>query len=123
MTSREKIVDKDKPRVQFSLRFDNYVELLERVKEYCEINRMTLTEFTAAALENALETEIGSLTSQLSSHDKITNLEQSSYDIIKNLDLASHDKIKELEAKIAAIEENLGMTTQRLENMDQRLGK
>ncbi len=105
-------MDKDKPRVQFSLRFDNYIDLLERVKEYCQANRLSLTEFTATALQNALEMGLSSLPIQLTSNDKINYLEQS-----------SHDKINQLETKIAALEENLVMASQRLENMDQRLGK
>ncbi len=116
-------MDKDKPRVQFSLRFDNYIDLLERVKQYCQANRLSLTEFTATALQNALEMGLDSLPSQLTSHDKINYREQSSHDKINQLEQSSRDKISELETKIAVLEENLVMASQRLESMDLRLGK
>ena len=61
---------KDKPRKQLSLRFDNYVELLEEAEKYCKTNNITLTHLVATGLRLAMTSQ---QTSQLPSHDKADN--------------------------------------------------
>lgn len=81
----------DKTRVQFSLRFDNYAELLTQVKIYCQQNKISLTEFTANALQEKL--------------DQTSN----------------YDKNSDIEKELARFKEELVNTSNRLQNVEQQL--
>ncbi|MBE9107688.1 hypothetical protein IQ229_22985, partial [Nostoc cf. edaphicum LEGE 07299] len=84
----------DKPRKQLSLRFDNYAELLEEAKNYCEINNITLTDLVATGLRLAMTSQ---QPSQLTSHDKADN---------------SDERLANIDDRLAKLEEQLATTSQ-----------
>lgn len=84
----------DKPRKQLSLRFDNYAELHDEAKKYCEINNITLTELVATGLRLAMTSQQAS---QMPSHDKTAN---------------NDDRLAKLEERQAKLEEQLATTSQ-----------
>lgn len=83
----------NKIRRQFSLRFDNYSELLAEVKFYCHQNKISLTEFTANALQEKL--------------DKIKN---------------NHKK-SDIETQLANFKKELLSTCKRLHTVEEQLEK
>jgi hypothetical protein len=85
---------KDKPRKQLSLRFDNYVDLLDEAEKYCKTNNITLTHLVATGLRLAMTRQ---QPSQLTSHDKTDN---------------NDDRLANLEERQAKIEEQLATTSQ-----------
>lgn len=84
----------DKPRKQLSLRFDNYAELHDEAKKYCEINNITLTELVATGLRLAMTSQQAS---QMPSHDKAEN---------------NDGRLAKLEQRQAKVEEQLATTSQ-----------
>jgi predicted nucleic acid-binding Zn-ribbon protein len=84
----------DKPRKQLSLRFDNYAELLEEAKKYCEANNITLTDLVANGIRLAMTSH---QPSQLTSRDKPSD---------------NDERLANLERRQAELEEQLAKTSQ-----------
>lgn len=84
----------DKPRKQLSLRFDNYAELHDEAKKYCEINNVTLTELVATGLRLAMTSQAASQTAR---HDKA---------------IENDNRLVNIDDRLAKLEEQLATTSQ-----------
>ena len=91
-----------KERIQFNVRLDGRQDLLEAVKAYVANHGLTMSEFVATALENALQTGI----KPKANHLAIAN-----------------EEVAELSHEVSQHSEQLANINQWLTNLDQRLGK
>jgi len=95
-----------KERVQFNVRLDGRQELVEAIKTYVANHGITMSEFVATALENALLTGV-----------KPKNNQES---LMVNQETAREERIALLEEEIAKIIQNASL---RLTQLEERLGK
>ncbi len=91
-----------KERIQFNVRLDGRRELLEAVKTYVDNHGLTMSEFVATALENALKTGIKPKTNQLA---------------------IPNEQVAELSQEVSQHRDQLANINQWLTRLDERLGK
>ena len=91
-----------KERIQFNVRLDGQRPLLEAVKTYVDNHGLTMSEFVATALENALQTGI----KPKANHLAIPN-----------------EQVAELSQEVSQHREHLADINQWLTSLDERLGK
>ena len=91
-----------KERIQFNVRLDGRRELLSAVKTYVDNHGLTMSEFVAIALENALHTGI----KPKNNHSAIPN-----------------EQVMELSQEVSQHSEQLANINQWLTRLDERLGK
>ena len=91
-----------KDRIQFNVRLDGRQDLLEAVKAYVVNHGLTMSEFVATALENALEVGIKPRANQLA---------------------IPQEQVAELVQEVSQHRDELANINQWLTSLDDRLGK
>ena len=91
-----------KERIQFNVRLDGRQDLLEAVKAYVANHGLTMSEFVATALENALQTGVKPKANQLA---------------------IPNEQVAKIESVVSQHDEQLTKVIQRLANVEERLVK
>ena len=91
-----------KERIQFNVRLDGRRPLLEAIKTYVDNHGLTMSEFVAIALENALQTGIKLKANHLA---------------------ISNEQVAELVQEVSQHRESIANINQWLTSLDERLGK
>jgi hypothetical protein len=93
-------MEEDK-RIQLSLRFDAYADILEEAKRYCKINRITLTDFVGLCVAKGLQMGLGALQEE-------NNPQESKLDVLQLKFEGMHQELTSTRQLLAEVVERLG---------------